>query len=87
MKDFYTKEQIGLAKKVDLIALLKSQGEELVKSGSDYLWREGSDKVNIRGNLWYYHYENIGGDALDFVMKFYNMNLTDAALPREAFIT
>ena len=78
MKNYYTKEQIGLAKNVDLVALLRRQGEVLTKSGGDYLWREGSDKVNIRGNLWYHHYENVGGDALDFVMKFFNMNLTDA---------
>lgn len=78
MNNYYTKEQIGLAKNVDLVALLRRQGEVLTKSGSDYLWREGYDKVNIRGNLWYHHYENVGGDALDFVLKFYNMNLTDA---------
>ena len=78
MKNYYTKEQIGLAKNVDLVALLRRQGEVLTKSGGDYLWREGSDKVNIRGNLWYHHYENTGGDALDFAIKFYNMNLTDA---------
>ena len=78
MKDFYTKEQIKLAKNVDLVTLIKSQGDVIIKSGSDYLWREGSEKVNIRGNLWYYHYENVGGDALDFVMKFFYMNLTDA---------
>lgn len=78
MKDFYTKEQIKLAKKVNLITLLKSRGEELATSGSEYVWLNGSDKVNVRGNLWYHHNEKVGGDALDFVMKFYNMELTYA---------
>ena len=73
MKDFYTKEQIKLAKKVNLITLLKSRGEELVKSGSEQVWLKGSDKVNVRGNLWYHHNEKVGGDTLDFVMKFYNI--------------
>ncbi len=38
MKNFYTKEQIELAKNVDLVALLRRQGEVLTKSGSEYLW-------------------------------------------------
>lgn len=76
MKDFYTKEQIKLAKKVNLITLLKSRGEELATSGSEYVWLKGSDKVNVRDNLWYHHNEEVGGDTLDFVMKFYNMELT-----------
>lgn len=57
MGDYYTKEDITLAKSVDLVDLLKQQGEVLKKSGSEYQWGEGSNKVTVRGNLWFHQYE------------------------------
>lgn len=78
MGDYYTKDEIALAKSVDLVDLLKRQGEVLTKSGSEYQWGEGSNKVTVRGNLWFHQYEQVGGNSLDFVVKFYDMKLTDA---------
>lgn len=78
MGDYYTKEEITLAKSVDLVDLLKQQGEVLTKSGSEYQWGKGSNKVTVRGNLWFHQYEQVGGNSLDFVVKFYDMKLTDA---------
>ena len=70
----FTAEQKEAARQTDLVALLQSQGEHLKRSGKEYVWRDGSEKVTVRGNLWFHQYERIGGDAVDFVRRFYNMD-------------
>ena len=74
----FTTEQKDAARLTDLVALLQSQGEHLKRSGKEYVWRDGSDKVTVRGNLWFHQYERIGGDAVDFVRRFYNMDFPQA---------
>ena len=70
----FTTEQRETARQTDLVTLLQSQGEQLKRSGKEYVWRDGSEKVTLRGNLWFHQYERIGGDAVDFVRRFYNMD-------------
>ena len=74
----FTIEQRETARQTDLVALLQSQGEQLKRSGKEYVWRDGSEKVTVRGNLWFHQYERIGGDAVDFVRRFYNMDFPQA---------
>ena len=74
----FTTEQREAARQTDLVALLQSQGEQLKRSGKEYVWRDGSEKVTVRGNLWFHQYERIGGDAVDFVRRFYNMDYPQA---------
>lgn len=74
----YTQEQKDRARTTDLVDLLERQGEHLKRSGKEYQWRDGSNKVTVRGNLWYHQYEEVGGDAIDFVRKFYNMDYPGA---------
>lgn len=74
----FTKAQKQQARRTDLCELLRSQGERLKRSGSEYEWRNGSEKVTIRGNLWFHQYERVGGDAIDFVRKFYGADYTGA---------
>ena len=74
----FTTEQREAAQQTDLVALLQSQGEQLKRSGKEYVWRDGSEKVTVRGNLWFHQYERIGGDAVDFVRRFYNMDFPHA---------
>ena len=69
---YFTEEEREQARTTDLVELLKSQGETLKKSGSEYEWLDGTQKVTIRGNLWYHQYDRVGGDAIDFVRRFYN---------------
>lgn len=68
----FTDEQKEQARQTDLVSLLRSQGETLKRSGKEYEWRDGSQKVTVRGNLWYHQYEQVGGDAIDFVRRYYN---------------
>lgn len=74
----FTTEQKEAARQTDLVALLESQGEQLKRSGKEYVWRNGSERVTVRGNLWFHQYEQVGGDAVDFVRHFYNMDFPQA---------
>ena len=67
----FTEEQKEQARQTDLCDLLQRQGEKLKRSGREYEWRDGSQKVTIRGNLWFHQYERVGGDAIDFVRKYF----------------
>lgn len=74
----FTKEQREQARQTDLASFLISQGEKIKKSGSEYEWFDGSQKVTIRGHLWYHQYEQKGGDAIDFIRRFYNKDYAEA---------
>ena len=76
----FTKEQREQARRVDLASFLENQGEKIKKSGSEYEWLDGSQKVTIRRNLWYHQYEQKGGDAVDFVRRFYNKDYAEAVV-------
>ena len=73
----FTKEQREQARRTDLANFLISHGEKVKKSGSEYEWLDGSQKVTIRGYLLYHQYEQKGGDAVDFVRRFYNKNYAE----------
>ena len=75
----YTQGERDRAHRTDLIALLRGQGEVLKRSGTEYEWRVGGQKVTIRGHLWYHQYEQVGGDAVGFVCRFYGKSYPDAA--------
>lgn len=74
----FTKEQREQARRTDLAQFLISHGEKVKKAGSEYEWLDGSQKVTIRGHLWYHQYEQKGGDAVDFVRRFYNKDYAEA---------
>lgn len=74
----YTEEEKEQARQTDIADMLRRQGETLKRSGSEQEWRDGSAKVTIRGNLWYHQYDEVGGDAIDFVRRFYHKTYTEA---------
>lgn len=74
----FTAEQKERARQTDLCELLRSQGETLKRSGKEYEWKDGSQKVTIRGNLWFHQYDREGGDAIDFVRRFMNKDYPQA---------
>lgn len=53
----FTKEEREQARRTDLAKFLINQGEKVKKSGSEFEWLDGSQKVTIRGHLWYHQYE------------------------------
>lgn len=74
----FTDEQKELARQTDLVSLLRRQGERVKRSGSEYEWMDGSQKVTVRGNLWFHQYDLEGGDAIDFVQRYYNKTYPEA---------
>ncbi|MCQ4022393.1 MULTISPECIES: DUF3991 and toprim domain-containing protein [unclassified Ruminococcus] len=74
----FTDEQKEIARQTDIADLLRRQGETLKRSGSELEWRDGSQKVTVRGNLWFHQYDQKGGDAIDFVRRFYNKSYPEA---------
>lgn len=73
----FTEEQKEQARRTDIVSLLKSRGEKLKRSGSEYEWKTDEGKITIRGNVWFHQYEREGGDAIDFVRRFYNMDFPE----------
>lgn len=74
----FTEEQKQQARKTNIVSLLQSLGEQVKKSGSEYEWLYNSQKITIKDSLWFHQYERVGGDAIDFVRKFYNKSFQDA---------
>jgi len=60
-----------------LAVFLIAQGESLKRCGSEMLWEAGG-RVTIRDNIWYSQYEQKGGNAVQFVEKYYNKSYQDA---------
>ncbi len=51
------------------------QGETLKRSGSEMEWRDGSQKVTVRGNLWFHQYDQEGGWSIEISKKFRSVAL------------
>lgn len=74
----FTEEQKQQVRQTNIVSLLQSLGEQVKKSGSEYEWFYNSQKITIRDNLWFHQYERVGGDAIDFVRRFYNKSFQEA---------
>ena len=75
---YFSLEQMEIARRTNLVELLRTQGEPLKPSGSEYEWLYRGQKVTIRRNLWYHQYEQVGGDALAFVRNFMGKTYVEA---------
>lgn len=75
---YFTPQEKEAARNADIAEMLERQGERLKRSGSEYEWGEGSERVTIRGNLWYHQYEQKGGNAVSFVQKFMDKTYVEA---------
>ena len=75
---YFTPQEKETARNADIAEILERQGERLKRSGSEYEWGEGSERVTIRGNLWYHQYEQKGGNTVSFVQKFMDKTYVEA---------
>lgn len=75
---YFTPEQQEIARRTDLVGLLRARGETIKPSGSEFEWLDQGQKVTIRRNLWYHQYEQVGGDAVGFVRKFMGKTYVEA---------
>lgn len=74
----FTEQQREEARRTDLAAFLRQQGEKVKRSGTEFVWLDHGQRVTIRGNLWFHQYEQVGGDAIDFACRFYGMDYPEA---------
>ena len=77
-KVYFSDEDRRKARTTDIAEFLKQNGENVRRCGSEYVWLDGSQKVTIRNNVWFSHYEQKGGDAIDFVRKYFDKNYYEA---------
>ncbi len=73
----YTQEQIERANQVNLEHFLRSQGEQLIKSGNEYRWKR-HDSLTIKGNKWFRHSQSKGGYPIEFAMEFLDKTFPEA---------
>lgn len=73
----YTQEQIDRANQVNLEQFLRSQGEQIIKSGNEYRWKR-HDSLTVKGNKWFRHSQSKGGYPVDFVMEFFSKTFPEA---------
>ncbi len=65
-----TQQQIDSANQTDLAEFLSFRGVQLKRQSNQYLWEDKN--VWIHGSEWYSHYEQTGGHAVRFVMKYFD---------------
>ena len=75
---YFTQEERQKARTTDLAAFLRDRGETIHRSGSEHMWLCSGQKVTLRGNLWFHHYTQTGGDAVEFACRFYHLDYPDA---------
>ena len=73
----FTEEQLQRASSIDIVGMLKSQGESLKREGKVHRWMR-YDSTVICGNEWYRHSRQIGGGPIQFMQHFYDMNFVDS---------
>ncbi len=80
---YFTEEQKHRANAASLVDNLRSRGEKLIRSGSEYrlVYFDSSgehDSITIKGNEWYDHSAEEGGMAPKFLQRFYGMDYPTA---------
>ncbi|MEM1724169.1 MAG: DUF3991 domain-containing protein [Thermoplasmata archaeon] len=66
------------ARDVDLLTYLRSNGYNLKKSGRNEYRLVEHDSLVISNNKWFWFSKNIGGNTLDFLIKYEGKKLTEA---------
>ena len=70
--------QIDLANHTDLRGFLSSYDVQLKQIGNQFLWPEKN--VWIKGYEWFSHYDQTGGYAIRFVMKYFGRSFREAVI-------
>lgn len=77
MSRLFSDEQLERACNIDLVEMLRGQGESLKKQGRVYRWVR-YDSTVIYGNKWYRHSCEVGGGPIQFMQHFYGMDFVSA---------
>ena len=74
----FTDEQKRRANETNLVALLERNGQQVKRVGSQFEWSDNGQTVSIKDNLWFHQYEQIGGNTVGFVQKFWGLSYPEA---------
>lgn len=74
----FTDSEILSAKNTDIAEFLFNRGEHLKVTGAGYLWTHNGEPYSIKNNLWFNHYQQEGGNAIDFAKAVFNLGFVDA---------
>jgi hypothetical protein len=74
----YTKEQKDLARSSNVADVLLRLGETVSTCGKEYVWESPQGLVTLHNNVWFNHYQQKGGDVIDFLKEFYDKNYIEA---------
>ena len=74
----FSEDERRRARETDLVSMLQAEGAKVKKVGSEFVCGAGAEEIHLRGNLWYCFYDQEGGDAIDFVRKFYGKTYPEA---------
>lgn len=75
---FYSKDQIEKARDASLLDYLQQNGYKLMKSGRDEYRLEEHDSLVISNNKWNWFSRDIGGNTLDFLIKYEGKDFMEA---------
>ncbi len=77
-KQYYSRADIERARHTDVVSFLIAQGEKVKRCGKEWEWRHNGEKVTINCWKWYNQYTLDHGNAVDFVMKYSNVDFMTA---------
>lgn len=75
---FYSKDQIEKAREASLLDYLQQNGYRLMKSGRDEYRLEEHDSLVISNNKWNWFSRDMGGNTLDFLVKYEGKDFMEA---------
>ena len=73
----FTDEQLDRASNIDLVNMLRGQGEKLKREGIVHRWMR-YDSTVICGNKWFRHSRGVGGGPIQFLEHFYGMDFIES---------
>lgn len=77
-RNSYTSEEIELARNTNLVDYLTRRGEAVQRVGSNEYTMKAHDSMRIKYNQFYWNSRGFGGNALDFMTKYYGMDFQSA---------
>lgn len=74
----FTADEKERAHNTDLVDFLEKRGEEIKHSGTNNYWMHDGETISLKGNLWFNHYTQRGGEAIGFVREFFGLPYAEA---------
>ena len=70
----FTEQEKVSANASSIVDYLTAHGESVERVGREYVCEAPAGKVSINGSEWFSQYELVGGGAVNFVQKFFELS-------------